>query len=63
MALVPPHGGNLVDFLCSSQVAAHNLTDQEDLCDNLFNILTKSIHRCKYFDANFKIDMCDKNED
>ena len=63
MALVPPDGGNLVDFLRASQAAARNLTDQEDLCDNLYKSFSNNIHPCKYFDANFKIDICDKNKD
>ena len=63
MALVTSSEGDLMDFVRPSQQAASQFHDDPgDLCDNIFENLTKNVLKCDYFDVTCKnISTVDEN--
>ena len=53
----------LIDFLCPNNAApVENQNNDEDLCNDIFKLLTDNIEKCNYFDVNQKpIDRGTKN--
>ena len=61
--MAPDTDKEFSDFLDPSQAATQIVDDHfsDQLCDNVFDLMTNNIKKCKYFDLNLNHLKVDKN--